>query len=309
MSSHGYHLGQHRIPIEKMLPYDTDIRIPLFIKGPGIKPGTALQQIVANIDIAPTVLDLAGLPVPTLMDGQSMAPLLLGKPVPTPGWRTRFASEFAEGGVQTYGPFPIYDNPDNQWRMLRVINDTHNIAYIEWDKEYVFDKIDFAELYDIGADPWQRKNLINGTAAHTRAALHAELVDMFTCAGTRAEVSSCHLRSSSPLPPPSPTPAPVPPSPPPPPAPAPTCDALPHDTVLNETNIMGGDIIRPCPLVSFPGTYSGALQCKANCDSSAQCVGWTFHHNQRDAQWRCCVKSTYGKGCSRAHGMWSGLKK
>ena len=45
---------------------------------------------------------------------------------------------------------------------------------------------------------------------------------------------------------------------------------LPHDTVLNETNIKGGDIIRPCPLVNFPGTY-GALQCKANCDSSAQC--------------------------------------
>eukprot|EP01047_Picozoa_sp_COSAG01_P133503 COSAG01_NODE_63512_length_279_cov_2.011111_1_plen_41_part_10 len=39
----------------------TDIRIPLFIKGPGIAPGTKLQQMVANIDVSPTLLELAGL--------------------------------------------------------------------------------------------------------------------------------------------------------------------------------------------------------------------------------------------------------
>eukprot|EP01045_Picozoa_sp_COSAG04_P001130 COSAG04_NODE_35_length_34355_cov_13.301728_11_plen_54_part_00 len=51
-----------------------------------------------NIDIAPTLLELAGLPIPTIMDGQSAVPLLTGKPAPH--WRTRFASEFAEGGFQ-----------------------------------------------------------------------------------------------------------------------------------------------------------------------------------------------------------------
>merc|ERR1719230_2467301 len=83
-SDHGYHLGQFRIPIEKMLPYETDIRIPLFMRGPGIKPGTELDEMVANIDIAPTILDLAGIDVPPIMDGQSMAHLLTGKDAKEP---------------------------------------------------------------------------------------------------------------------------------------------------------------------------------------------------------------------------------
>merc|ERR1712118_144835 len=74
-SDHGYHLGQFRIPIEKMLPYDTDIRIPLFIRGPGIKAGTQLDEMVANVDIAPTILELAGIAVPPIMDGESLVPL------------------------------------------------------------------------------------------------------------------------------------------------------------------------------------------------------------------------------------------
>ena len=94
-----------------MLPYETDIRVPLFIKGPGITPGTKITEMVANIDVSPTLLDLAGIPVPPIMDGMSLKPLLMSpstgtSPAP-PGWRTRFASEFAEGGYQTYGPFPL----------------------------------------------------------------------------------------------------------------------------------------------------------------------------------------------------------
>merc|ERR1712066_684943 len=87
-SDHGYHLGQFRIPMEKMLPYETDIRVPFFIRGPGIKAGTQLDEMIANIDIAPTLLDLAGLPVPSIMDGMSLKPLLTGQQ--KSGWRTRF---------------------------------------------------------------------------------------------------------------------------------------------------------------------------------------------------------------------------
>ena len=54
-SDHGYHLGQFRIPIEKMLPYETDIRIPLFIKGPGIAAGTKLDLPVM-IAVGETVI-------------------------------------------------------------------------------------------------------------------------------------------------------------------------------------------------------------------------------------------------------------
>jgi hypothetical protein len=243
------------------------------------------------------------------MDGQSMKPLLMGKTDPT--WRTRFASEFAEGGVQTYGPFPIYDNPDNQWRMLRVINTTHNIAYIEFDKEYVFAKIDFFEYYNVAVDPWQQKNLWNTSSPALKAALHAELVNMFTCTGTRTEVSNCHARSSSPLAPPAPTPAPPAPTPPTPkpPHPAPhTCTGEMPDVVLNNTDIGGGDMISPCPQVDFPGTYSGAVQCEASCAANSTCVAWTFHLKGHEGKWRCCIKSK-NNGCAPGNGMWSGFKK
>ena len=75
----------------------------------GIAPGTKIAAMVANIDVSPTLLDLAGIPVPPIMDGMSLKPLLTStstSPAP-PGWRTRFASEFAEGNYQTYGPFPL----------------------------------------------------------------------------------------------------------------------------------------------------------------------------------------------------------
>jgi N-acetylglucosamine-6-sulfatase len=207
-SDHGYHLGQHRIPIEKMLPYETDIRVPFFIRGPGIKPGTKLSEMIANVDIAPTLLDLAGLPVPKVMDGLSMKRLLTGEQ--SEPWRTRFISEFAEGTTQTYGGWaPLYDEPQNQWRMLRVINETHDIAYIEWDQDYVFDKVDFHEYYDLKTDPWQQVNIWQSTDAATQAALHEELVGLYVCRGTQGkEFSSCHTAAVQPMP----TPDPMPPS-------------------------------------------------------------------------------------------------
>ena len=46
------------------MPYETDIRVPFFAAGPGIAPGTKLDEMVSNIDIAPTLLDLAGIAIP-----------------------------------------------------------------------------------------------------------------------------------------------------------------------------------------------------------------------------------------------------
>merc|ERR1712029_439919 len=124
-----------------------------------------------------------------------MVPILKGRTKGHP-WRTHFISEFAEGGFQTYGPFPLYDEPQNQWRMLRVINSTHNFSLMEWDKEYVFDKIDFHEYYDNAKDPWQKVNLWNSTSKAMQESLHAELVSLYTCRGTRTKSSNCHVRAS-----------------------------------------------------------------------------------------------------------------
>jgi len=181
--------------------YADDYPANTFTKGGDriVYPKLEPREMVANIDIAPTILDLAGIPIPPIMDGQSMKPILTGKKHGQ-SWRTHFMSEFAEGARQTWKfhgtLMPLYDEPQNQWRMLRVINATHNLAFIEWDQQYVFDKVDFHEYYDISKDPWQKVNRWNSTSKAEQESLHAELQALYTCRGTRTEVSKCRSISS-----------------------------------------------------------------------------------------------------------------
>lgn len=76
--SHGWNLGQHRLPGGKHNVYDHSTRIPFVARGPGIKPGTYLDAPASNVDVAPTLLTLAGAPeLAANMDGKSVASLLI----------------------------------------------------------------------------------------------------------------------------------------------------------------------------------------------------------------------------------------
>ena len=60
-SDHGFHLGQFRLPYDKRQPYETDLRVPLWVRGPGIEAGATVDDVVAvGVDLAPTLLDMAG---------------------------------------------------------------------------------------------------------------------------------------------------------------------------------------------------------------------------------------------------------
>ncbi|KAL6078824.1 Glucosamine (N-acetyl)-6-sulfatase (Sanfilippo disease IIID), b, variant 2 [Balamuthia mandrillaris] len=75
-SDHGYQLGQFRLPLSKLQAYEHDIRVPMILRGPGITPNTHIEPIAGLVDLAPTVLELVGAPVPDTMDGISLVPLL-----------------------------------------------------------------------------------------------------------------------------------------------------------------------------------------------------------------------------------------
>ncbi|MDR7253306.1 arylsulfatase A-like enzyme [Nocardioides sp. BE266] len=72
-SDNGFHLGQNGMARGKGTPYDTDVRVPLLVTGPGVVPGKR-REVASNIDLGPTFEELAGLPAPAYRSGASLAP-------------------------------------------------------------------------------------------------------------------------------------------------------------------------------------------------------------------------------------------
>jgi arylsulfatase A-like enzyme len=99
-SDNGWLYGEHRLSA-KLAAFEEAIRVPLFIRSGN--PST-VNALVTNIDLAPTILDLAGVPMPTSVDGKSVVPLLTDPSLP---WRKRFLVESWEVVGQPGEPLPF----------------------------------------------------------------------------------------------------------------------------------------------------------------------------------------------------------
>ena len=94
-SDNGFLIGEHRLWGHKIFPYEESIRVPLVIRYPGY-PRQARKEMVSNIDLAPTIVELAGASAGRVMDGRSLVPLLQGSTVP---WRKSLLIEAVTGDL------------------------------------------------------------------------------------------------------------------------------------------------------------------------------------------------------------------
>jgi len=141
-SDNGYFMGEHTF-LDKRLAYENSIRIPMIIRYPKlISKNSVVMEQCLNIDLAPTILDLAGVNKPIYMQGDSMVKLLRGKK--DKKWRKSMLFEYYVDSAYPYaGPNQVAVRT-NKYKLI---------------DNFIKDDID--ELYDLVNDPGEMKNLIN----------------------------------------------------------------------------------------------------------------------------------------------------
>lgn len=150
-SDNGYYHGEHGLG-DKRSAYDESLRIPLLVRYPRlVAKGAVRDEMVLNLDLAPTLIDLAGAKIPAEMQGLSWKPLLAGQRAP---WRDAFFSAyFFEANFPT--------TPT----VTAVRTATAKLIKYPGHDEWT-------EVFDLAADPYELKNLARDPAA---AALRAKL--------------------------------------------------------------------------------------------------------------------------------------
>ena len=144
-SDNSFLLGEHGM-IDKRTMHEESIRVPLIVRYPKlIKPDTKIEQMVLNIDAAPSILDICGVPGLVKIHGRSWKPLLAGK---TDGWRKSWYYEY-----NYEKQFPYTPN-------VRGVR-TDNWKYVHYPHGDGTPDKHMAELYDLASDPQERTNLIN----------------------------------------------------------------------------------------------------------------------------------------------------
>jgi arylsulfatase A-like enzyme len=166
-SDHGFFLGEHHL-YDKRLMYEPSIRVPMIVSYPGqVKAGTKSDEMVLNLDLAPTLLEIAGLAVPNEMQGKSMLSLAEGKA--NVAWRKDWLYEYYE--------YPGFEN----------VRPCRGVRTERYKLIHFFIEPQEFELYDLQTDPDEMNNLYmkpgyEELTAHLKerlAALRAETHDTY----------------------------------------------------------------------------------------------------------------------------------
>jgi len=137
-SDNGFYKGEHGLG-DKRSAYEESLLIPMIVRYPKLVPkGKVLDELVLNLDLAPTFLDLAGLPIPSQMQGRSWRPLLTGT---STDWRKSFLAEY----------FLENQYPNTPTLVTVRTADAKLVKYPGHDE--------WTELFDLARDPYETQNL------------------------------------------------------------------------------------------------------------------------------------------------------
>eukprot|EP01147_Barroeca_monosierra_P008980 gene8980-1313_t len=213
-SDHGFHLGQFGMGFDKRQLYETDIRVPYFVRGPGIAAGVSREEPISHVDLSPTIIDIVTGSVPSNWDGRSFKQLLLDQHAI---WKEEnMIQYFGEGPAEEFcGAFimkylsdnntcwyegkytpALCDGVNNTYTCIRRLNTSAGIN----DIFCMFDCFDLArqplpcptnkaegygEYYDLSKDPWQTKNAANSLPAEKRSNFIEKINHLKNCKGQK----------------------------------------------------------------------------------------------------------------------------
>jgi len=219
-SDNGYHLGQFGIPIDKRQPYESDVQVPFFVRGPGIASNATLKEgFVTNIDLAPTFLGMAGIDGDAILrqgfDGVDMTPIVTEKAA---NERTEFLIEYYGEMLDNCAPYLENDFPEREFEMFDGLqcgmrgpgsfvtaplwNDAFEFGSVQdsWNNTYdcirtIDDSkgVDYqycefisgeVEAFDLVKDPYQMRNLGASLGLEEAGGLSKRLRRLKGCKGS-----------------------------------------------------------------------------------------------------------------------------
>ncbi len=167
-SDNSFLLGEHGM-IDKRTMHEESIRVPLLVRYPPlVRAGTVVEQMVLNIDVAPSILDICGAPPLGNIHGMSWKPLLEGD---ASGWRTAWFYEYNYEKQFPYTP-NVRGVRTDEWKYVHY---PHGDGSPDRHR---------AELYHLTSDPGERRNLIDDPAHAAKIAeLRGTLHDLMAATG------------------------------------------------------------------------------------------------------------------------------
>jgi arylsulfatase A-like enzyme len=157
-SDQGFYLGEHGW-FDKRFMYEESFRTPLLIRYPKeIKAGSSFDQLVQNLDFAPTFLDYAGIEIPEAMQGESFRQLLSGQ-----------SGEWRDAVYYTYYEYPS----------IHMVKRHYGVATDRYKLMHFYYDIDEWELYDLEKDPHEMTNVYDDPDyADVQEMMHGRLVEL-----------------------------------------------------------------------------------------------------------------------------------